>query len=89
MCLAIPARIRSISGNHAEAEIEGVVRRISLALTPEARVGDYVLLHTGYAIAIVDEAEAEETLRLLREISKTDGTSTEPSVGQPRDEIRD
>jgi len=46
-----------------------VRRRISIALTPEAKVGDYVLLHTGYAIGIVDEAEAEETLKLLEEIA--------------------
>jgi len=68
MCLAVPARIVSIEGTEAETEIGGVRRRISLALTPEAKVGDYVLVHTGYAIGIVDENEAEETLRLLQEI---------------------
>ena len=70
MCLAIPARIVSIQGQEAEAEIGGITRKISLALTPEARVGDYVLLHTGYAIAVVDQEEAEETLRLLEEIAE-------------------
>jgi len=69
MCLAIPVRIVSIEGDEAETEIAGVRRRISIALTPEAKVGDYVLLHTGYAIGIVDEAEAEETLKLLEEIA--------------------
>ena len=68
MCLAIPVRIVSIEGNEAEAEIGGVKRRVSIVLTPEAKVGDYVLLHTGYAIGVVDEAEAEETLKLLEEI---------------------
>ena len=68
MCLAVPVRIVSIEGDEAEAEIGGVKRRISIALTPEAKVGDYVLLHTGYAIGIVGEAEAEETLRLFEEI---------------------
>lgn len=68
MCLAVPVRIISIEGTEAEAEIGGVRRRISLALTPEAKVGDYVLVHTGYAIGIVDENEAEETLKLLEEI---------------------
>jgi hydrogenase expression/formation protein HypC len=68
MCLAIPALIKSINGTEAEAEIGGVVRRISLQLTPEARVGDYALVHTGYAINIIDPAEAEETLTLLREL---------------------
>ena len=70
MCLAIPALIKSIDGQQAEADIEGVTRQISLQLTPEARVGDYALLHTGYAISIIDPDEAEETLKLLREISE-------------------
>ena len=70
MCLAIPALIKSIDGQQAVADIEGVTRDISLQLTPEAKVGDYVLLHTGYAISIIDAAEAEETLKLLREMSE-------------------
>ena len=69
MCLAIPALIKSIDGQQAEADIEGVTRQVSLQLTPEAKVGDYVLLHTGYAISIIDPAEAEETLKLLKELS--------------------
>jgi hydrogenase expression/formation protein HypC len=69
MCLAIPVRIVSIDGDTAETEIAGVRRRVSIALTPEVKVGDYVLLHTGYAIGVVDEAEAEETLKLLEEIA--------------------
>ena len=70
MCLAIPALIKSIKGQQAVADIEGVTRDISLQLTPEAKVGDYVLLHTGYAISIIDAAEAEETLKLLREMAE-------------------
>ena len=69
MCLAIPALIKSIEDKEAEVEIGGVTRRISLWLTPEARVGDYALVHTGYAINILDQEEGEETLRLLREIA--------------------
>jgi len=69
MCLAIPVRIVSVDGDEAETEIAGVRRRVSIAFTPEARVGNYVLLHTGYAIGVVDEAEAEETLKLLEEIA--------------------
>jgi hydrogenase expression/formation protein HypC len=68
MCLAIPALIKSIDGHQAEVDIAGVTRQASLQLTPEAKVGDYVLLHTGYAINVIDQAEAEETLKLLREI---------------------
>jgi len=70
MCLAIPALIKSIDGKEAEVEIGGITRRASLWLTPEAEVGDYVLLHTGYAINVVDQEEAEETLRLLQEIAE-------------------
>jgi len=70
MCLAIPALIKSIKGQQAVADIEGVTRDISLQLTPEAKVGDYVLLHTGYAISIIDAAEAAETLKLLREMAE-------------------
>ena len=69
MCLAVPVKIVSIDGDEAETEIAGVRRRVSIALTPEAKLGDYVLLHTGYAIGVIDEAEAEETLKLLEEIA--------------------
>jgi hydrogenase expression/formation protein HypC len=70
MCLAIPTLIKSIEGTTARAEIGGVERTISLALTPEARVGDYVLVHTGFAISVIDEEEAQETLRLLEELAE-------------------
>ena len=70
MCLAIPALIKSINGEQAVADIEGVTRDISLQLTPEAKVGDYVLLHTGYAISVIDLAEAAETLKLLMEMAE-------------------
>jgi hydrogenase expression/formation protein HypC len=70
MCLAIPALIKSIDGQQAEVDIEGITREASLQLTPDAKVGDYVLLHTGYAISVIDAAEAEETLKLLKELSE-------------------
>jgi hydrogenase expression/formation protein HypC len=73
MCLAIPALITSIEGKEAEAEIGGISRRISLWLTPEAEVGDYVLIHTGYAINVLDQEEGEETLRLLEEMAALGG----------------
>jgi len=65
----VPVKIVSIDGDEAETEVAGVRRRVSIALTPEAKLGDYVLLHTGYAIGVIDEAEAEETLKLLEEIA--------------------
>ena len=70
MCLAIPALIKSIEGKEAEVDIGGIGRRISLWLTPEAKVGDYVLVHTGYAIEVLDQQEAEETLKLFQEIAE-------------------
>ena len=68
MCLAVPVKVVSIEGDEAETEIGGVKRRVSIALTPEVKVGDYVLLHTGYAIGVVDEVEAKETLKIFEEI---------------------
>ncbi len=68
MCLAIPALVISIDGGKVIADMNGVKREISLQLTPEAKVGDYVLLHTGYAISIIDENEAQRSLELLRQI---------------------
>ena len=70
MCLAIPVLIKSIEDKEAEVEIGGATRRISLWLTPEAKVGDYALVHTGYAINILDQEEAEETLRLFEELAE-------------------
>lgn len=72
MCLAVPVKIVSVEGTDAEVEIGGVRRRVSLRLTPEAKVGDYVLLHTGYAINVIDEAEAEKTLQLFEEMINLD-----------------
>ena len=69
MCLAIPVLIKSITDKEAEVDIGGITRRISLELTPEAKVGDYAIVHTGYAINILDQEEAEETLKLLEEIA--------------------
>jgi hydrogenase expression/formation protein HypC len=71
MCLAVPALVKSIDGSEAEVDMAGVTRKVSVMLTPEVKVGDYVLLHTGYAISVVDEEEARETLRMFREIAET------------------
>jgi hydrogenase expression/formation protein HypC len=71
MCLAIPAQVTSIDGHEAQVDVGGVGRTISVMLTPDAKVGDYVYIHTGFAISIVDEAEALESLRLLRELAET------------------
>ena len=72
MCLAVPVEVVAIDGAEAEVSIGGVRRKVSLMLTPEAKVGDYVLLHTGYAISVIDEKEAQETLKLLEEMVRLD-----------------
>lgn len=66
MCLAIPMKIESIDGKTAVCELDGVRRRAAVDLVPEAKVGDYVMIHAGFAIEIVDGKAAEETLGFLR-----------------------
>ena len=67
MCLAIPSRITKIENNMATIDVDGVQREASLLLLEDARVGDYVIVHAGFAIQKLDEAAAQETLDLLRE----------------------
>jgi len=75
MCLAIPARVIQINEQSLGlVELGGVVREASFMLLPDAQVGDYVLLHAGYALQKVDEAEAEETIRLLTELAEAGRT---------------
>ena len=70
MCLAVPTRIKHIDNEMAEVELDGVSRAVSLAMVPDAQVADYVLVHAGYAISLIDEEEAKETLRLLQELER-------------------
>jgi hydrogenase expression/formation protein HypC len=75
MCLAVPGRILEISGDDpltrmARVSFAGVVKEASLAYTPEARPGDYVLVHAGFALNTVDEEEAQRTLELIRELGE-------------------
>jgi hydrogenase expression/formation protein HypC len=72
MCLALPMRVVSVDGVLATIAAEGLEQQASLVLVPEARVGDYVLVHAGYAISVMDEAEARETYDLLREMAAFD-----------------
>ena len=67
MCLAIPSRITKIENNMATIDVGGVQREASLLLLEDARVGDYVIVHAGFAIQKIDESAAQETLDLLRE----------------------
>ncbi len=71
MCLAVPAKILEITDDQlATVDFGGVQRVISLQLLPEAKPGDYVLIHTGFAISIVDPEEAAITLQMLAEMEK-------------------
>ena len=67
MCLAIPSKIIRIENDVATIDVDGVRRQASLMLVDNARIGDYVIVHAGYAINILDEASALESLSLLRE----------------------
>ena len=73
MCLAVPGRILAVQGvelaRTAEVDFGGLRRTVSLALMPEAAVGDYVIVHVGLAISRLDEAEAEATLEELRRLA--------------------
>ena len=68
MCLGIPGRVVEIKKNVAKVDVGGLLRDISIELCPEVSVGEYVLIHTGFAIQKVDEEEAKETLDLLRKM---------------------
>ncbi len=72
MCLGIPGRIVEVNDNPllrmGKVDFGGVTREVCLAYVPEAQVGDYVIVHVGFAISKVDEEEAMETLRLLEEM---------------------
>jgi hydrogenase expression/formation protein HypC len=68
MCLSIPAKIISIEGNMAKASVGGAIVTASLHLVDDAEVGDYILVHTGFALQKISEEEALETIRLIRDL---------------------
>ena len=72
MCLALPMRITALDGALATIAVEGLEQQCSVMLVPDAAVGDYVLVHAGFAISVIDESEAQETYDLLREIGAFD-----------------
>jgi hydrogenase expression/formation protein HypC len=71
MCLAIPSKITDIENEMATIDVDGVQRKASLLLLADAQVGDYVIVHAGFAIQKIDEASAQETLKLLRSAAET------------------
>ena len=77
MCLAIPARVVEIKENVAKVDFgEGVLRDVNVTLV-DAKVGEYVLVHAGYAIQVLDRKSAEETLELWKEVLATSATLTD------------
>jgi hydrogenase expression/formation protein HypC len=72
MCLGVPGKITTIyNANNLQmgkVDFGGVIKEVCLAYVPEARVGDYVLIHVGFAISLMDEEEAMETLKIIREV---------------------
>ncbi|MCB2166011.1 MAG: HypC/HybG/HupF family hydrogenase formation chaperone [Deltaproteobacteria bacterium] len=70
MCLAIPSRITEINDNMGVIDVVGVQREVSLLLVENPQVGDWVIVHAGFAIQIIDEATAQESLRYLREAAQ-------------------
>lgn len=83
MCLGVPGRVVSITGNElglimGQVDFGGLTREVCLAFTPEVQVGDYVIVHAGYAISRLDEQEAQETLQALAELEEKAAAEGEP-----------
>ncbi len=74
MCLGVPAKVIKIEDKTATVSLGGVEYKAGLQLLENVRVGDYILLHAGFAIEKVDPEEAEETMKLIREIAKEQDT---------------
>jgi hydrogenase expression/formation protein HypC len=93
MCLAIPGKIASISGDDplmrtGKVDFGGILKEVSLAYVPEATVGDYVIVHVGFALSRVDEAEAQQVFAYLREMQELselepDGAGVSPKAPGP------
>lgn len=74
MCLAIPARVvELLPGQQAVVDLSGVRKQVSIALVDDAQLGDYVIVHVGYAIGKIDPDEAERTLAVFAELASTQG----------------
>ncbi len=68
MCLAVPSKIVEINGTVAKVDVDGVIRETSIMLLDDVKIGDYVIVHAGFAINILDEEAALQTLEYLRDI---------------------
>ncbi len=83
MCLAVPGQVLSIAGEELQrtgkVSFGGITKEVSLAYVPEARVGDYVVVHVGFALSVVDEAEARQTFEYLRQMEELDELKPGPA----------
>ncbi len=70
MCLAVPARIQSVIGHEAVVETTGITKTIDVSLTPTAKPGDWVIVHVGFALQIIDDAKAQKTLAAMAAVAK-------------------
>jgi hydrogenase expression/formation protein HypC len=82
MCLAVPGKILEIEGDTARIDFGGITREANVILVPEAAVDSYVLVHAGFAIQVLNEAEAEETLSLLRQLAEALDNEDERGAGE-------
>lgn len=80
MCLSLPALIVAIEGNTADVSAGGSLFKAGLQMVEGAKVGDYILLHAGFAIQVISEKEAEETLQLLREMDDSMNKLSEDEI---------
>jgi hydrogenase expression/formation protein HypC len=69
MCLAVPAKVVALENQMATVEVDGVQRRVSALMVPDLKLGDYVIAHAGFAMHVVDEKDAQESLSLLRQLA--------------------
>lgn len=82
MCLAIPGKIESVQDDDLRkglVSFAGITKEVCLALVPEANVGDYVIVHVGFAISKMDEVAAQETLAMLQDLSEDPQKNLDPS----------
>ena len=80
MCLAIPAKLIRIDEHMGTVDMDGTQRDVSLLLLQDAQLGDYLIVHAGFAIHRIDEVEAQESLRILRELAALPQASKKPDV---------
>jgi len=74
MCLSIPAKIATIDGDEATVSVNGVLYRAGIQLLENPKVGEYVLLHAGFAIQKISDSEARETLKIIEQMNNADPT---------------